>query len=440
MFKIRKGMYWHDGNEVFPKGTKKEVTAHDAKYTLDFILDPANKARLQSTMAATIAKIEVPDNYTLKITTKEPYAFFLNDLGRIPIFSKEVRDKLGEDKFAKTPIGCGPFIFQEYRPDDRVILTRNDSFFIKPRVERVVFRIIPDKSVALMALESGGIDIALQIPATEVARLKKENKVTVIRNTFGWYRYAAFNFNVPIFKDATVREAIALSLNMNEVTRTIFPEESLAEPAYGPVPRGIPGFTDEWKKMWEYNPDKAKKMLADAGWKAGKDGTLEKGNQKLSFSLKVHNDPNRQKMATLLATQLKAVGVDAKVQVRDWATHLDEIRKGNVEMFIMGGGSTPDGLLYMFHTDISKGQAHMTSYNNAKLDALLDKAKATVDIDKRTAIWTEAATITVKDRVHLGGFLEYVQIGASKRVQEFDPPTPWVSLTNVKRNVGFAPK
>ena len=440
VFKIRKGLYWHDGNEVFPKGTKKEVTAQDVKYTYDFILDPANKARLQSTLAENIAKIEAPDNYTFKVTTKAPYAFLLNDLGRIPVFSKEVRDKLGADKFAKTPIGCGPFVFVEYKPDDRVVLTRNDNFFIKPKVAKVVFRIIPDKSVALMALESGEIDIALQIPATDVPRLIKENKVTVIRNSFGWYRYAAFNFNVPLFQDPKIREAIASAINLAEITKTIFPEAMLAEPAYGPVPRGLLGFSDTWKTMWEYNPDKAKKTLADLGWKLNKDGILEKGGKKLSFSLKVHNDPSRQKMATLISTQLKAVGIDAKVAVRDWATHLDEIRKGDTEMFIMGGGSTPDGLLYMFHTKFAAGQSHNTFYKSKALDDLLDKAKGTVDEKKRTTMWTEAATMTIKDRVHLGGYLEYVQIGTSKKVEQFDPPTPWVSLCNVKRNVGFVSK
>lgn len=440
VFKIRKGMYWHDDNEVFKKGTKKEVTAQDVKYTLDFILDPANKARLQSTLAGYIAKVEAPDNYTVKITTKEPYAFLLNDLGRIPIFSKEVRDKLGPEKFAKTPIGCGPFKFVEYKPDDRVVLVRNEDFFIKPKVAKVVFRIIPDKSVALMALESGEIDIALQIPATEVPRLLKENKINVIRNTFGWYRYAAFNFNTPVFQDPRVREAISLAVNLEEITRTIFPDKQLAEPAYGPVPRGLPGFDENWKSMHEYNVEKAKKLLADAGWKPGKDGILTKGGKPLSFSLKVHNDPNRQKMAVLISTQLKSIGIDAQVQVRDWATHLDDIRKGNTEMFIMGGGSTPDGLLYMFHTQIAAGQAHNTFYKNKELDALLDKAKRTVDEKKRTEMWSQAAAMTIKDRVHLGGYLEYVQIGTSKRVQEFDPPTPWISLCNVKRNVGLASK
>jgi len=440
VFKIRKGLYWHDGNEVFPKGTKKEVTAKDAKYTYDYILDPANKARLQSTLAENIASVEAPDDYTLKVTTKAPYAFFLQDLNRIPIFSKEVRDKLGPDKFAKTPIGCGPFIFTEYKPDDRVVLTRNDNFFIKPKVAKVIFRIIPDKSVALMALESGEIDIALQIPATDVPRLLKDNKVTVIRNTFGWYRYAAFNFNVPLFQDAKIREAIACAVDMAEITKTIFPEAMLAEPAYGPVPRGLLGFTEDWKKMWEYNPEKAKTILTGAGWVLGKDGIFAKGGKKLSFSLKVHNDPARQKMATLISTQLRAVGIDAKVAVRDWATHLDEIRKGDTEMFIMGGGSTPDGLLYMFHTKIAAGQSHNTFYKSKALDDLLDKAKGTVDDKKRTEMWTQAATMTVKDRVHLGGYLEYVQIGTSKKVEQFDPATPWVSLCNVKRNVGFVAK
>ncbi len=437
VFHLRKGMTWHDGNAVYPAGSKVEVTAQDVKKTFDFILDPANQARLQATLDAVIEKVEVVDSHTVKFVTREPYAFFLNDLNRVPIFSMEALEKLGRDEFAKYPIGCGPFRFVEFRVDDRVILEANPDFFIKPRVDRVVFRIIPDKSVSLMALETGEVDISLQLPTADVPRLLQDESITVIRNTFGWYRYAAFNFNVPLFQDAKVREAIAAALDMEEITRMIFPEEQLAETAYGPVPRGIPGFSDNWKQMWSHDVEKAKQLLAEAGWTPGRDGVLEKDGQKMSFSLKVHNDPNRQKMATLIATQLKAVGIDAQVQVRDWATHLDEIRKGNTEMFIMGGGSTPDGLLYMFHSVNAAGQAHNTFYKNAELDALLDESKRTVNLEERVKLWTRAAEITIKDRVHLGGYLEYIQIGTKSSVEGFLPPTPWVSLTNTTRNVGF---
>ncbi|MCK4392871.1 ABC transporter substrate-binding protein, partial [Candidatus Bipolaricaulota bacterium] len=152
IFYLRDNMYWHDGNEVFPEGSREKATAEDVKFTYDFILDPANQARLQPKLASIIESVEVVDKLTVKFVTKEPYAFFLGDLDRVPVFSKKVYEQLGRESFATNPIGCGPFKFVEYRPDDRAVLVRNENFFIKPQLYKVEFYIIPDKMSLLMAL------------------------------------------------------------------------------------------------------------------------------------------------------------------------------------------------------------------------------------------------------------------------------------------------
>jgi len=437
VFHLRDNMYWHDNNEVFPAGTRERVTAADVKFTFDYVLDPANEARLQPKLAAVIESVDVVDDFTVKFTTKEPYAFLLQDLNRVPILSQRAVAQIGLEGLARKPIGCGPFKFVEYRPDDRVVLIRNDDFFIKPQLYKVVFYIIPDKMSLLMALEAGDIDIALQIPPSEVPRVLSEGKIKVVRNSYGWYRYAAFNFDHPFFKDWRVRMAISMAVDMDAVVRNIFPEEQLAERAYGPVPRGIPGFDESWKELWVYAPEGAKEFLAKAGWTdTDGDGILDKNGESFTFTLQCPNDPNRQKMSVLIATYLKKIGINAQVRVKDWASHLQDIREGNTEMFVMGGGSTPDGLLYMFHSRDARGTAHDTRYTNPALDVLLDEAKATVDPEMREQLWTEAARLVILDRVHLCGYLEYIQVGMRPEVHGFDTiPTPWTSLVNETRQV-----
>lgn len=438
VFKLRDNAYWHDGNEVYPTGTKEKLTAQDVVDVFKFVLDPQNNSRLRAKFEEIIGSVEAIDEQTVKFVTKEPYAFFLEDINRLPIFSLKAYEKLGPDKFAQFPIGTGPFKFVEYKTDDQVVLARNDDYFIKPNLDKVVFKIIPDKSVAAIALQTGEIDICLQVPPSEVQKVAESGIAHVVPNSYGWYRYAGFNFNNPLFQDLRIRQAIRMSVDMDKAVQAIFGDERLAERAYGPIPRGIVGFSEDWKNLVEYNPEKAKALLAEAGWKIGSDGILEKNGEKLKFVLKTPNDVNRSKLGVILSTDLKNIGIDCTPQPQEWATLLEDIRSGNTEMFIMGGGSTPDGLLYMFHTKFAASQSHNTFYNNPELDALLDEARKTVDPDKRANLWEQAARITIEDVVHIPAYYEYVQIGVADKVKGFDEyPSVWLSLVSPLRNVSI---
>jgi len=436
IFHLRENIYWQDGNEVFEEGAEERVTAEDVKYTYDFILDAENGFWTQPKLESIIESVEVIDENTIQFKITKPYAYFLDELDRVAIISQKVMDTLGRDEMAKNPIGAGPFEFVEYSTDDRVVLRANEDFFVTPNVDEVIFRIIPDKSVGLIALETGEVDIALQIPSTEVERVLSEDKIKLVPNDYGWYRYTAFNFENPLFQDLRVREAFAYATDKETAVRNIFPTEQLAEVAYGPVPRGILGFSDDWNQYWEFNLEKAQEFLTEAGWTdTDGDEIVDKDGTPMSFTLQVPNDPNRQKLAVLQSTQWQKVGIDAQVVTNDWATHLEQIEKGDTEMFIMGGGSTPDGLTYMFHSEMADGAAHDTRWKNAEFDELINTAIETVDADARAELWQEAAEMTIMDRVHLPGYLEYVQVGMQKSVEGFDPVTPWVSLANEYRNV-----
>lgn len=435
-FVIRDNAYWHTGNAVYPDGEKVQLTAEDVKDVWQWVLDPNNKARLQPTLADIIESVELVSEDTVRFVTKEPSAFFLQHINRVPIFSLKALEELGQDEFAKFPIGTGPFKFVEYRTDDKVLLVRNDDYHIKPNLEEVVFQIIPDTAVSAISLKTGEIDIALQVPASEVESVQAESNLKIVPNVNGWYRYLAFNFENELFQDLKVREAIGLALDMEEITRAIFPVESIAERAPGPIPRGLPGFSEEWFDEWEYNPDKAQATLEDAGWSKGSDGIYEKGGKKLSFVLKTPNDVNRAKLGVMVSTQLKNIGIDCVSQPMEWATHLNDIQSGDIEAFIMGGGSTVDGLSYMFHTGYTAGASHNTRYASAKMDNLIDEAMRTVDDDAREALMKEAAELAIAERIHIPAYSEFVQIGLSRQVEGFDDiPTPWVALTSSIRNV-----
>ena len=437
IFHLRE-MYWQDGNEVFAEGEAPMVTAQDLVYTLDYLFDPANECTRAARFAQYIASYEAIDDLTLKIVTPEPSAFFLNGIETLVVVSQEVMETLG-DRFADYPIGCGAYEFVENQAGHRVVVRANEDYFIEPAVDEVIFSIIPDHMTMLLALEAGDIDIALQIPSGEVERLLDEDRVTVHKNNVGWYRYMGFNFQLPLFQDLAVRDAISKAIDMDTIVSLIYTVPGLAQVAYGPVPPGIAGYTEGWDQYWTYDPAAAVDQLKEAGWvDTDGDGILDKDGEKFSFILQPpSHDKDRVKLAVLISTQLRAVGIEAKVQEKDWATHLEDIRSGNVEAFIMGGGSTPTGLLYMFHTVDASGGAHNTWYNNPELDALLDEARTTVDLEERLVLWRQAAQIVIDDRVQIPAYSIFQQSATAKNVVDFFPPNPWVSLCNVYRNVGF---
>lgn len=437
-FKIRDNAYWHTGNSVYEE--KVQLTAADVVECWEFVLNPDNGARLQPALSGIIEKVEEVDGNTVRFTTYEPSAFFLQHINRVPIFSVKAFNELGKDEFSAHPIGSGPFKFVEYRTDDSVTLEKNPDYHIEPNLDKVVYQIIPDKSVAAIALQNGEVDIVLQLNATEVPNVRAAEGIHVVPNTAGWYRYAAFNFEKPLFQNYEVREAIAMSIDMDAAVNAIFNIPGLAMRAPGPIPKGLPGYTDEWFELWEYNPEGAKELLQDNGWTLNSDGIFEKDGQEIRFVLKCPNDVNRSKLGVIIATNLNNVGMKVTAQPQEWATHLEDIRSGNVEMFIMGGGSTVDGLTYMFYTPDTAGGAHDTRYKNEEVDSLIAQAIKTIDAEKRAELLKEAATLVIKDRVHIPAYYEYVQIGVSDKVIGFDEiPSVWMSLVSSVRNVDIAP-
>lgn len=439
--KLREDAYWQTGNDLFGD-EKVPITAEDVKFVMDWTLDPENGSRQQSNLANLITSCEVLDEHTIRFTTAEPRALFIFTLSRILIFPKKAIEE-NYDLNAH-PVGSGPFKFVSYQTDDQVVLEKNPDYYITPNLDRVVFKIIPDKSVAAIALQNGEIDISMQVLSTDIDAVAAQEDLILVPNTLGGYRYAGFNCSDPLFQDPEIRRALSMAVDMDGAVEAIFKNASntkLAVRAYGPIPPELPGSDEEaWKEyIAPYNPDEAKRIIEAKGWTLGSDGIYEKDGQKFSFIIKApNNDNNRVKLGTIISTQLKQIGVDCVAQPTEWATMLTDIKAGDTQMFLMGGGSSLNGMEMLFHTKLGSSASHRTFYNNPECDALIEEAAVTIDQEKRADILTEASLMTVKDAVHMFGYFEYVQIGMNKKVTDFDKaPTLWYALCNSYRNVGI---
>ena len=189
VFHLREGVYWHDGNAVFPKGQSRQVVADDVKYSIERVLNPETRSPYLGALS-NIDRVEVIDDFTVKIVTKSPDPFLLDPirLAGIAIVPREAVEKLGPAGFAREAVGSGPFKLVRFVPDDQVVLERNENYWKKPLLDRVVFKIIPDDIVAVMALEAGDVHVSLSVPPNEVDRLRSDQRIKLYRSAQGWYR------------------------------------------------------------------------------------------------------------------------------------------------------------------------------------------------------------------------------------------------------------
>lgn len=435
LFHLRQGVLWHDGNQVFPAGKGREVTAADVKYSFDRVLDPDTKSPFAGALQS-IKKVEVVDPYTVKLTTAAPDPFLLDAirLAGIAIVPKEAVQKLGAAGFARTPIGSGPFKFVEFVPDDHVKLVRNDKYWKKPNLKEVVFRIVPDGSVAVLSLETGDVDVALDIPTTEVARLSANKKILLYRSQLGYYRGIGFNVKKAPFDDVNVRKAISMAVDLDGAVANVFGK--LAIRAYGQVGPGLLGYDLSLKNLWKHDPAGAKKLLAQAGWTPGPDGILTKNGQKLRVELKTLNEPGRVKVVTIMATQLKQIGIDAQVVTQETGTWVNDLVSGNTSMFMDFAFSGPTGLHALFHSS-TIGASNTHFYVNPKADALLDQGSKTLDTKKREKVWKEAQRLIMTDFPVIPLYFEFGYSATSSRVKGFMPQRWTLNLVGAETNVSL---
>ncbi len=440
VFHLRQNAYWQTGNPLFGD-TKVQVTAEDVKAVYSY-LKSEDYPSFRKSYLGNLESFEIVDPFTIRLTTKEPDAKFLRYISDIEIFPmKAIAESFDLNQY---PVGTGAFKFSEYRADDRVVLVKNEDYYIEPNLDKLIFKIIPDKAVAAIALRNGEVDIALQLLPTDLEAVAAESFLTVVPSPSGSYRYIGFNLDDPFLADLNVRLAIRKAIDFEAITNVIFKNAigaTLAIPAYGPVTPEFLGYNpDAWKAEYEFNPQKAVELLEAAGFVKGSDGVYQKDGKRLALSIKTPaNDPNRMKMGDIAATYLKQIGMDAVTIPTEWGTLLSDISTGNVQMFVSGGGTTMDGLNYLFNSAYASANSHRTGLVDPELDSLLSQAFRTVDETARKAMLEEASLRAVRDCVHAGGYVEYAQIGVNTRVTGFsENTTTWYGFVTSTRNIGVS--
>ena len=436
--RVRDGMHWHRGNDLFGDELV-QVTAEDVYFTFNFLLDPENAAVRHSELYATIESIEVLDKLTLQVVTRDIDVLWELRMSQTYVLPQRAFET-GWD-LATHPIGSGPYKFYEYVVDSHVTLVRNDDFYIEPGLDRVIIQIIPDRTVAAIALQNQEIDIVMAILPMDLAAVAARDFLSVEQFGVGIPRNVTFNARHPLFEDYRMRRALSMAVDFEAATNNIFANEAGVELAfrlYGPIsPERPGGDIDRFRALAPpFDPDRAVQEIEALGWSRGADGIFAKDGERLSFTLQVgNNDANRETLAVIISSQLRAIGVDVNVNSVEWATHLDDMSAGVLDVQVGGGWTGFDGPMMIMHSHPTRFSPN-NGFADDRVDAYLQQAWRTLDLEQRGEYLTRAAEIFVYKAAWMGGYLEYWQTAFNNRVTGFSGhASVFPPLTSHVRNV-----
>ena len=379
-FHLRKGVKWHDG---------EEFTARDVVYTYNITIDPKTPTAYADAFKQ-VQRIESPDKFTFRVRYAKPFAPALESWGMaiLPAHLLEGKD-ITKSELSRHPLGTGPYRFKEWVAGQKLVLESNHDYYEgRPYIDRYIYRIIPDNSTMYMELKAGALDMMGLSPV----QYQRQTNGSAFQARFNKYRYPAsaytylgYNLRHPLFSDKRVRQAITSAVNKDEIVHGVL--LGMGQVAHGPYKPGTwacnPHIND-----FDYNPERAKQLLAEAGWKeTNSDGILVKDGKQFQFTILTNQgNAERLKAAQIIQRRLKKIGIDVKIRVIEWASFLSQfIDKGNFEAVILGWtiGQDPD-LFDIWHSSkTNPKELNFIGFRNDEVDRLLVDGRGTFDQGKR---------------------------------------------------------
>jgi len=382
-FKIRDDVLFHDGTKL---------TIEDVIFTLKSVIDEKINSSQRDGFLQ-IDNVEKVDDTSLRITLNEPFPALLDKLtiGIIPEHCFEGKDFNTAD-FNMEPVGCGPYKFVSYETDSKLVLTRfNDFYGDTAKIENIVCLCLPDYNVRALQLSTGEIDLAY-IEPSQVEELEANKDTTVYKIDTADYRCVMFNFGATdLFDDVKVRQALCYATDRKAVVDSIVHGYGVA--AYSPLQ--LNKFNNDSVEKYDYNLDKAKSLLDEAGWTdSDGDSIRDKNGEKLAFTLTTPvSDEVRVNIATYLVSEWKKLGIDCKVDALDWSA----IDITKCEAFVLGWGSPFDADNDTYRLFCTTGTDNYGLYSNDTVDETLKKARITSDKGERAGHYAEFQEALAKD-------------------------------------------
>lgn len=388
-FNLRKDAKWHDG---------KPVTSKDVKYTFDTI--KANDTYYFNTRAKVVDSIDTPDDYTVVFNMNTADVSFIADLGWYATFIMPEHvfnngQKWEENPASAKPVGSGPFKFSEYKQGQSITLVPNADYHEgSPKLDKLIFSIIPDAETAIQALINGEIDVFENVPSARVKELEANPDVRLALNEYPSPMRIIFNLSNDIVKDVNVRKAIATAINKEEISQKIY--SGIQKPEYNMYPSLIEWASNSENTSPKHNIEEAKKILEDAGYKKDGEGFYIRG-----LSIEVFEGSGYPEAAKLMKANLAEAGIELEVSMSEFNAWNEKVAiQKNFILELQGGfmGPDPAALKTRFGTGAGSNYG---GYSNPKFDELCTKGAATGDKEERAKHYKEAQKVLAEELPYL---------------------------------------
>jgi peptide/nickel transport system substrate-binding protein len=443
-YKLRRDVKWHDG---------MPFTAKDVVFTFQAIMD-ANNPVTTRTGYKDMESVEAKDDYTVVTRYKEFYAPYLTLFGRIlPAHVFDNKTLLDKHEYGRKPVGTGPFKFVEWVSGDHITVTKNDDYWKKghPYVDQVIFRITPSREVSVAQLKTAEVDVVWDMIEAQIPEFENDKEIDVWAHPGVGVERLILNLSMPsgprsgdpatkhpILGDPKVREAIELAINKKVLVDKLL---------YGKTNVGSSPLSTGWAapkiNVSEFNPDKAKRLLDEAGWRVGPDGIRATGGVKMQMTFSTTSGNKlRELTQQVMQEQLQAVGIALEIKNMPSAVLLGRWNDNaprarglfDINMWTTTPGIDPHEHLFgYFHSSqIPSEENKGEGFNYARLkddvvDKALEEAGATPDQTKRKAAYVRAIKRIVELRPHIFLYNRLDVDGARKYVQG-RKHNPWNDL------------
>ena len=427
VFKLKKGVRFHNK----PPVNGRELTAEDVRYTFERILN--DKGSVNVSMFRAITQVEALDRYTVRFTLKEPFAWFLDMIANPmagAIIARECVEKFGDLKKPEAVVGTGPWMLDTYKPNVSMSLVRNPSYFVAglPYIDRVEMLVDEDNASRIAAFLGGKYDLGWEFPGTinrtdwvQIADTLKKR-----RPNLKTAEYASNVMNTidmrtdkPPFNDARVRQAISLAVDRQGMIDATLEGQGAVN---GPLPAALSEWAlpiaelGEGARYYKHDPAEAKRLLAAAGFPNGLPASV-------CFS--TYGSTVLVDTMQLLLKDLKAVGIDAKLDQKEYGAYQATCRVGKFDSMVFGPLTPflePDSFLFgQYYTNEPRNRSHV---NDPALDDLLVKQRRTADAKARRQVLNQIER-------HLAKQQFYVQTPSGTYIAVWD-----AALKNYGPNIG----
>lgn len=381
IFKLHPNAKFQDG---------KPVTAQDVKWTYDSLM-AENFTSAKKSGYSSVERIEAPDAQTVVFHLKEPNGGLFDNL-TVGIIPTGTDTNVAKSK----PVSTGPYRVVSFKTDESIELEASEHWHLGvPKIKNLTVRIIPDATTLVLEMQRGSLNLEInQIPFENVGTFERSAKHQVVKKPGSVWQYLAFNLKDPVLSKVQVRRAIAHAIDREKIVRDLLRDHG--------VPTDTMFGQGHWARAenlpaYPYDPNRAKQLLDEAGYK---DPDGDGPQPRFSLSFKASTDTETNLRAQMMQQMLQQVGVKVDIQTSEFGTFLEDVAKGNFQMYSLSrnGIADPDFYYVIFYSKNTPPEGQNRGYyNSPRVDRLILEGRSTFDRNKRKQIYAEIQRIVQED-------------------------------------------